>query len=163
MSGLSITLGSHHTKDKVQTGQTLSHKTETGEDFSHPVPDTSDSKSKAVTGNTMKNGCCGHIKIRSSGLVRAMYPHILGDYKHVDSITYIKPSTRPVYLSQPEPTGLVWGYTWGVSQARGARWGYIRSGHTSPCPTRAGTWKVYHRLTKTWVMDTTLQVLCSGK
>ena len=154
-----------------QIHHNLSHKAEmasniqetTGEDFSYPAPDSSDSKSKAGTENTMKNGCCGHIKIRSSGLVRAMYPHILGDYKHVDSITYIKPSTRPVYLSQPEPTGLVWGYTWGVSQARGARWGYIRSGHTSPCPTRAGTWKVYDRLTKTWVMDTTLQVLCSGK
>ena len=92
-----------------------------------------------------------------------MYPHILGDYKHVDSSTYTKPGATPLYLTKPEAKGLVWGYTWGVSQSAEAKWGYIRSRYTSPCPTMGGQWKVFDRDTKRWAVDTTLKVVCSGK
>jgi hypothetical protein len=104
--------------------------------------------------------CCGHVKISSEGAVRAMYPHILGDYKHISSSYYVKPGPKPLFLIQPEPTELVWGYTWGVSPAAEAKWGYIRSGYTASCPTMADQWKFFDRNTKRWEVDTTLQVLC---
>ena len=99
--------------------------------------------------------CCDHIRISSEGKVRAMYPHILGDYQYYDPLYYIKPgSTKPLYLTQPKATGHVWGYTWGVTLSLEARWGYIRSGYSAPCPTMAGQWKVYDKVSKGSVPDT---------
>ena len=138
----------------------------TSENFSYELEDSYDSLSWAEEkedSGKAESACCGHIKISSEGKVRAMYPHILGDYKHVESSYYVKPGPKPLFLTKPEPTELVLGYTWGVSQAAEAKWGYIRSGYTSPCPTMEGQWKFFDRNTKRWEVDTTLQVLCSGK
>ena len=173
-AGLSIALWMLENKGKdelnmvlEQAQNNLSQKKNieqaTGEDFSSDLPDYDDDDEPPVVEEGGVDGdCCGHVTISSEGLAQSLYPYILGDYKHIGHNTYIKPSTRPVYLNQPPYSGRS-GYSWGVSQSQGARWGYIRSGYTSPCPTRAGVWKVFNRYTKTWVLDNTLQVLCSGK
>ena len=169
--GLSIALWMLENKDKwelkeldmvlEQEQNNLSQKKNTREDFSSDLPDYADEPPVVEEGG-VDGDCCGHVTISSEGLAKSLYPHILGDYKHIGHNTYIKPSNRPVYLNQPSYRGRS-GYSWGVSQSQLARWGYIRSGYTSPCPTRAGVWKVFNRYTKTWVLDNTLQVLCSGK
>jgi hypothetical protein len=140
------------------------------ENFSNKVDDSYDPISWAEKEkDAEKEGipCCGHIKISSSRKVREMYPFILGDYKQIESKSpqtiYVKPAKKPMFLTQPENTGLVWGYTWGVSLSAEAKWGYIRSGYTSLCPTMAGQWKVFDKDTKRWVVDMTLQVVCSDK
>ena len=173
-SGLSIALWMLENKDKgeleeldmvlEQMQNNLRQKKTieqaTLEDFSCDLPDCVELP--VVVEGGVDEDCCGHVTISSEGVAQSLYPHILGDYKHIGHNTYIKPSTRPVYLNQPEHSGRS-GYSWGVSHSQGARWGYIRSAYTSPCPTRAGVWKVFNRYTKIWVLDSSLQVLCSGK
>ena len=70
------------------------------EDFSATLDTSPDSV--VVWPEREETSCCGHIKISSTGQVGAMYPHILGDYKHVDSSTYTKPGATPLYLTKPE-------------------------------------------------------------
>ena len=106
--------------------------------------------------------CCAHIKISSTGKVQAMYPFILGDYMYINSSTYIKQVGKLLYLTKPEPTALIWGYTWGVSLSAKAKWGYIRSGYNAPCPTIAGMWTVFDKITRRWVVDTTLHLECTA-
>ena len=111
--------------------------------------------------------CCDNIKISSKEKVMEMYPFLLGDYKQIESKSnrnlYSKSGKQQLYLSLPKSAGQVRGYTWGVSQSPEAKWGYIRSSKGSSCPTMAGQWKVFDRNTKKWVVDNTLQVVCTGK
>jgi hypothetical protein len=83
------------------------------ENFSNKVDDSYDPISWAEKEkDAEKEGipCCGHIKISSSGRVREMYPFILGDYKQIESKSpqtiYVKPAKKPMFLTQPENTGL---------------------------------------------------------
>ena len=113
------------------------------------------------------NICCDVVIVISTDTVANFYPAILGEYRKTNLGTtlpiYAKGSTPVQYLSQPQSDGEVLGYSWGVSPAPEAKWGYIRSSKSAPCPTMAGQWKVFHKGTNRWGVDTTLKVVCKEK
>ena len=108
--------------------------------------------------------CCKIVTIVSQDKVAHVYPTILGDYRRTKIVSerpiYAKLGAPIRYLSQPQSDTHVLGYSWGVSQAPKAKWGYIRSSKAGPCPTLAGRWKVFDRHTKRWTEDSTLQIVC---
>ena len=137
-------------------------KATTEHTFSNKMDNSYDPKIWTGEEEDSENTCCSHIKISSEGKARAMYPHILGKYQIIDSSYDIKLGKKPLYLTQPESAGPIWGYTWGVNHSPVSKWGYIRSSYTTPCPSMAGQWTVFDKNTKKWAVDRTLKVTCSG-
>ena len=117
--------------------------------------------------NDFDSACCGQIQISSQGIVEEIYPFILGNYRQIETKynrnTFVKKGLPKMFLIQPATTPYVWGHTWGVSRSADGKWGYIRSSGFSPCPDMAGKWKVFDKNTKSWVIDRTLLMECSGK
>ena len=111
--------------------------------------------------------CCGQIIISSYAQAREMYPFILGIYKQRETLhqvnLYIKTGTPEMFMIQPETNSQVWGYNWGVSRSSETNWGYMRSASHAVCPTMADKWKVFDKSIKSWVMDQTVRVKCSGR
>ena len=108
--------------------------------------------------------CCKSIRISSQGLAKTLYPFLPGEYKMVntDSLNpiFVKKGRRQLFLSKPVSESNILGYSWGVSQAPEAKWGYVRSTKSSACPDMAGMWKVYDRISNRWTRDLTLTVTC---
>ena len=108
--------------------------------------------------------CCKSIRISSQGLAKTFYPFLPGEYKMVstDSLNpiFVKKGRRQLFLSKPVSESNILGYSWGVSQAPEAKWGYVRSTKSSACPDMAGMWKVYDRISNRWTRDLTLTVTC---
>ena len=107
--------------------------------------------------------CCEIISISSQGKTKEMYPFILGEYKQnkENLNSFVKIELPKLFLMQPETISNTWAYTWGVSRSTDVRWGYIRSARAKPCPTWAGSWMVYDRNLRAFVVDKTLQVACT--
>ena len=107
--------------------------------------------------------CCEILSIISQGKTKEMYPFILGEYKQnkENLNSFVKIELPKLFLMQPETISNTWAYTWGVSRSTDVRWGYIRSARAKPCPTWAGSWMVYDRNLRAFVVDKTLQVACT--
>jgi hypothetical protein len=108
--------------------------------------------------------CCKSITISSQGRTKTLYPFLPGEYKMMstDSLNpiFVKKGSRKLFLSKPVSESNIVGYSWGVSQAPEAKWGYVRSTKSSACPDMAGMWKVYDRISNMWTRDLTLTVTC---
>ena len=141
---------------KEQTTKTV----EFFNDIFHPVTENIDS-------DKVDTVCCEFVSITSSDTLANLYPNILGEYRKTYQGTfqpiYAKYSNTVQYLSQPKSDSDVLDYSWGVSPTPEAKWGYISSSKSAPCPTMAGQWKVFHKDTKRWVVDKTIKVICTEK
>ena len=115
----------------------------------------------------IKIPCCSSLKITSKGRTKLLYRFLLGEYRLVSGkntkAMYKKRGQNQLYISRPKSHSARLLYSWGVSHTPEAKWGYIRSGKTAPCPDMAGEWMVYLRSSKRWTRDTTLSVKCKPR
>ena len=114
----------------------------------------------------VKIDCCDVVEVYGGQKLKKMYPTIIGVYRKtkIPSFrpTYVKITPPTVYISQPEvhKNSPVLGYSWGLSKSPQAKWGYIRSTRTGACPTMAGRWKIYNKISQRWEEDDRLRVRC---
>ena len=165
-----------HQKAKVNIVEVVemirSKQTETTDSIDSPkISDTTPVNTESETAfhedvERVKINCCDVIKVSGGQKLKEMYPAITGVYRKttIPSFrpTYIKITPPTVYISQPEvqKNSPVVGYSWGLSKAPQAKWGYIRSTKTGACPTMAGRWKIYNKISRRWEEDKRLRLRC---
>merc|ERR1711892_981522 len=132
-----------HSLDEVKSEPRIMKEAQEGEFFGYSQTKSQPKKPKR------KDDCCKNIKITSTGIVKEMYPFLLGAYENHEpnnSSPIYKMENQNRFLSRPfgfTKSG-THTYSWGVNSNPNGKWGWIKAFRSGPCPHMINQWKVFH-------------------